>query len=674
MKPTLTRAALRALLLGSILCLAATGGLGCSTSSRTEEQPAGDAGTADAPPGAGDAGADAAGVLSETEISTVAGCTDEHEPTIAVAPDGHVALSFDAYCQNRAQIISGYRISNDFGATWGPATLMPLPAGDNEEGNSTVAADAQGNLYMAWAAESHTATRTDVHVFAAKAGPGATQFEAPVTVFDPPTGSAVDSPRIVVTSAGLVHVLFAVFSEETEAQYLAAAVSTDMTTWSVGPAVSGAAGDGNFARVCQAAGSPRIYLVFQSYGLDATPVDGTAVALSYSDDGKTWSQPLEVTLPDEEYETMYFLDCATDGTSVWVFYSLSPAANEAEVSSDTLLSEPPANRLRLAHSPDRGASIDWREDVGDPDALFLVPTFVGEGTSAVDLSFVTGSALEGPATVRWSRAADGKTFAPSDLVGSGLTLSTDRTKASWMGDYNGRAFSQGSLYLVYADNSSGSSHVDFYRTPVSEAAPSDAGVATDGSAVESFDAGFPSCLATQPFTPTPWAPPTPFGQGACSATQITSYVTCATSAGGNCSAFRAVTANAGCLACLETPASASQHGPMVMGGDDGGVAYVEMNTGGCVAHYDGDAGSSACGALTNASNDCFAAACGSCSDFANPSDDGPTYACYFASVLPGEACGDFLVSNACGNETLEGGTASACGGTLGTILTAWCGP
>ncbi len=659
--------------------------LACSSRAQnapTPVQPSDAAALEGGPAGDAAPGADASTVLSQSAISTVAGCGDEHEPTIAVAPNGHVAVSFDAYCSGRSQIITGYRLSTDFGATWGPATLFALPSGDNEEGNSSVAADSVGNVYIAWAVEEHTATgRTHVHVYAAKAGPTDVVFAAAVSVFDAPAdGTFVDSPRIAVSASGMVNVTFAVFTGA-GGLYLADATSTDMTHWALAPVVGASVtgGEGNFSHICQAPGQARLFLAYQSYDL-ATLSNGVAVALTWSDDdGKTWASPVEVSLPEEEYETMYFMDCATNGTDVWIFYTLSPAVNEATVSANSLDEEPPASRLRLAHSPDRGGTIDWRENVGDADELFLVPTFVGEGgegASALDVAFVESSTVGGAAALRWSRATDGKSFAPSSVVTQGLTFTTNRIVPGWMGDYNGRAFLNGALYLVYADNSSGSSHVGFYRTPVSasDEAPSDAGVATSDSAVASFDAGFPSCMGTAPFTPTPWAPPSPFGQGVCSTAQIAAYNTCSTSASGDCSAFRAASANGGCLACIETNVGAAQYGPIVTETVDGGTAVVETNSGGCQAHFDGQTGAMSCGAMVNASNACFAAECSSCSDFASPTQGGPSEGCYYGTVLPGEPCGAFLVTTACANEPLQGGVAAQCGTTLLELLTGWCGP
>jgi hypothetical protein len=669
---------MRTLRLVPRLACAATGvlavsALACSASTRATPTHEDGGPTADS---AADANANTSSILSESAISTVSGCSDEHEPTIAVAPNGHVAVSFDAYCApNRSQIITGYRISTDFGVSWGPATLFPLPAGENEEGNSSVAADSQGNLYIAWAVEDHTLSgRSNVHVYAAKAGPTDVQFGAPVDIFDAPAGGSVDSPRIAVTASGTINVTFAYFTSD-GGLYLADATSTDMTTWAVAPVVPQGTlgGVGNFSHICQSATSSRIFLAYQSYDL-ATLVSGVAVVLTSSDDdGKTWAPPVEVSLPDEEYEMMYFMDCATNGTEVWVLYSLSPAANEDDNSIE-LDVEPPASRLRLAHSPDGSGTIDWRENVGDADSLFLVPTLVGEGSDALDLSFVDGLTLGGPAAVRWSRATDGKTFSPSTLVSQGLTLATDREAPSWMGDYNGRAFAQGDLYLVYADNSSGSSHVGFYRAPVSAQVASDAGESTNDSAVPLFDAGFPSCLGTDPFTPIPWAPPSPFGENVCSSAQIAAYNTCATSATGDCSAFRASSENAGCLACIETGVGATQHGPVVTETVDGGIVPVETNVGGCLAHFDGQTGPMSCGALTNASTDCIDAECSTCSDFTNPAQGGPTEGCYYGEVLPGEPCGGFLVTTACANEPVEGGVAPLCGSSLSDLLTSWCGP
>jgi hypothetical protein len=188
------------------------------------------------------------------------------------------------------------------------------------------------------------------------------------------------------------------------------------------------------------------------------------------------------------------------------------------------------------------------------------------------------------------------------------------------------------------------------------------------------DAGIPDaeigCYARKPFTPWTWAPPTPFGQGACSATQIAAYLACTASATGDCSAFRTAD-NASCVACLETEMGAAAHGPFVTRSVNGVVQSIEENTGGCQAHYDGDNAPGGCGNQANDINDCFNAECASCADFANPSPTGPTASCQEVAYYLG-ACNQNRQTTRCVDETLEGG-ASTCG-DLSIFVTAWCGP
>ena len=83
--------------------------------------PPGDGGAGDA----GDAGAEAGALpaLSIDPFSSAPGSAHEHEPFIAVSPQGRVAVSFASFLTGGG-ITVGYRISNDAGSTWGPATAL----------------------------------------------------------------------------------------------------------------------------------------------------------------------------------------------------------------------------------------------------------------------------------------------------------------------------------------------------------------------------------------------------------------------------------------------------------------------------------------------------------------------------------------------------------------------
>jgi hypothetical protein len=294
------------------------------------------------------------------------------------------------------------------------------------------------------------------------------------------------------------------------------------------------------------------------------------------------------------------------------------------------------------------------------------PVLALEPGKILHLAYFAGSSNEDPAAqVRRSRSTDGVTFAPTRYVYSPVKLETSRSVVTWDGDYMGAGASAGNVFIAFADNGAGAPHVTFYRSPSQLAAdPME-------PALNIPDAGQPDlgCYSGAPFTPLGWAPPTPFGQGACSAAQLSAYVACAN--GGDCSAFRADATNAACLACIETDVGAAQHGPMLTRAmPDGGREIVEPNSGGCQAHYDGMTDAGSCGNQEADFNDCVYFECGSCSDIGNPADNGPTYYCYFRAISVG-VCSQHRETSACYNETLDGGSASC--SDFATFLPLWCG-
>lgn len=623
-------------------------------------------------------GAGAPGIVSIDPFSTVAGSAHEHEPFIAVTPQGRVAVSFLAYLPSGGYTV-GYRISNDGGDTWGPATLFPLPAGDDIQANASVAAGDDGTLYMSWAAESKTTqARSNLHVFAAASAPGTTAFAAPVEVSDPAASVSVyDQPRVMVTHSGVVNVGYlAVDASEIDSTIVMARSTDGGKTW----ARSVAAGPGSYgsfrneARFCRPEGGGRIYMVYIDDDVAAYFEDYAVALRSSDDDGATWSAPVEVTTGDEELtlDASANLGCVTSGSDVWIYYGLAPD-QYTEWGSTFLedLWEPDMSHVRLAHSADGGQTFASRQDVLDPRAgsSAMYPVLAGEGGATLDVAYYAGQgAGDTHAGLRRSRSTDGATFPPSALVHAPLTLETSRTVSQWVGDYIGVATWNGALFLVYTDNATTTPHVGFYRTPTALPSAADE---PDGGAESASDAGQDAgCYVATPFAPLPWAPPTAFGQGKCSSTQITDYLAC--SGTGDCSSFRADPSNGACLGCLETDVNAAALGPFVTQASDGGTAIVETNYGGCQAHFDGQDGPTGCGAQANANNACFAQTCGACSDFANPSQTGPSAQCYYVSNDVG-VCSGYRQTTSCGEELYdpEGGAAPC--QNPATFVPLWCG-
>ncbi len=668
------------LLASTFLALGCSGGAGATSGDAGPHADArGEAAIADRSPGHESSSDTGSPTLSIDPLSAVAGSAHEHEPFIAVTPSGRVAVSFLSYSSSGMIITVGYRISNDRGATWGPVALVPVPEGDNTQANASVAAGDDGTLYMSWAAEEHTESgRSNEAVYVATSAPGSTTFGTPVMVTNPKVAVAVyDQPRVSVTHAGVVNVAYDQVSADGITEWIQNARSTDGKTWSLGYAAGPGSYESyrNFARFCRPTGEGRIFLLYVDTDVAIYYGDLALALRSSDDDGATWSSPVRVTSESDEliFDPTGAIGCTTDGADVWMVYGLTPEANLGGTWGGgpvpSASTEHTMTEVRLAHSGDGGKTIDRIGDVLDTHAgsRAMYPVLTSEGQGTLDLSYYVGDSDNDPkAALRRTRSTDGTTFASTVPVHSPLTLVTDRAVPQWIGDYVGGAFQGGDVFLVYTDNATVTPHIAFYRT----AAALPAGPGEPDAAVpqpEAGDAG--GCYTGAKFTARTWAPPTAFGQGVCSPTQVTAYLTCTGS--GDCSAFRAVVANAGCLACLETPEGAAAHGPFVTQAVDGGVSVLETNYGGCQAHFDGHTGAGCCGQQLNDSTDCWNSECETCSDYANPAEYGPTYDCYYTATEVG-ACTGYLETTSCAFEALDGGSATACNDPA-TFVSLWCG-
>ncbi|MBI5543115.1 MAG: exo-alpha-sialidase [Deltaproteobacteria bacterium] len=598
-------------------------------------------------------------------LSRASGSLHEHEPMVAVSPGGRVVVSWLA--RKAAAYVIGYRISNDRGETWGPATLMSLPPNTNVQANGTVATDEDDNLYLSWGSENVSSSgRSHVAVYATRSAPGTTAFETPVLVTDPAvTAGVYDLPRIAVGRSGEVHVVYIRFSQDLSEAIVEDAVSTDFSTWSrqvvAGPGTSGSTRW--YPRICRQQDGDRWFVTYHDTDLGASFL-GDGIGLRYSDDhGETWSDAITINLSSET--TGIWNDCAARGNDVWILYGLS----SGEASSTYV---PPLTSVRVAHSGDRGATIDERVDVTawGAGAVLMYPAFTVEETGSIDVSFYAGNAADDTSAGLWRvRSAPGGAFDSSALVYSPVKVETSRSAPTWIGDYTGLAHLEGDLYLAFTNNASQTPHIAFHRTPAALPRDSRDGGVEGPDAGGSADAG---CYAAAPVTIPAWAPPTDLGQHACTAGQITAYLSCQANGkafGDNCADFRADSANASCLACLETPAEAPSHGPVIVGMLEGRIQTIAFNHGGCMAHYDGDSAPGCCGQQVNDFSYCTAYECGTCSDWSSAPAGGPTDQCV-TRAMAGE-CASATCTPACMGEL--SGVASACS-SASRFVPAWCGP
>jgi hypothetical protein len=172
----------------------------------------------------------------------------------------------------------------------------------------------------------------------------------------------------------------------------------------------------------------------------------------------------------------------------------------------------------------------------------------------------------------------------------------------------------------------------------------------------------PVCAPLSPVIVLPaWRPPTALHQAACTASQISAYVSCVGSTG-------CTSTSVSCDACLQTDASAPAYGPIIVGtqaSDGFGDAFV--NWGGCQASFDGQTAAGSCGSETNAWQACANEVC-------------PYTSCGSGSVL--DACASYAYETVCAGHTESDACAAewsaASSGVpqcadLVTLATLWCG-
>jgi hypothetical protein len=127
------------------------------------------------------------------------------------------------------------------------------------------------------------------------------------------------------------------------------------------------------------------------------------------------------------------------------------------------------DHVRLAHSGDGGSTFDARYAVEDPSAgaFFMLPNIVSDEQGGVHVTYYAGvDSGDAAASYRASLSTDGgATFGPSGVVHAPLLFDLSRATPTWLGDYQGLWVASGKLYIAYVDNSSGASHVAFYRAP-----------------------------------------------------------------------------------------------------------------------------------------------------------------------------------------------------------------
>ena len=388
-------------------------------------------------------------------ISQSPGWVRQPDAGVAAATNGLVALVWIDVAATGSSSI-GYAFSRDDGATFAPPAVLASPGGAIAS-DPTVTVGADQSFSVAWVGYrvDSLGDPSDMHVYVARAMPGATTFGAPVEVTDPADPSIYDKPWIKATSTGSLVVTYQRVTSALEIGVVMAR-SDDGVIWDRALVADDPGGTvfRNLAYACQAPDGA----LWVTYVTGETSFD-VRVARS-EDGGVTWAPEIVVSAPGDP---VAFDDpsCVADDGGVWVAYGLTGDA--APYSSGTVQK---LDAMVLARVTAGSATVT-RTEVQDRAAspYFMHPQLAGEASGALDLAYYAGASDDDSGgSFRWSHAASPATgFAPSVAVGAPSVFLEDRDDPRWVGDYPGIFTRAGEVYLGYVVNASGDAHVAFSK-------------------------------------------------------------------------------------------------------------------------------------------------------------------------------------------------------------------
>jgi hypothetical protein len=354
----------------------------------------------------------------------------------------------------------GYTFSTNDGASFGPVGLVKSPGG-RLSSDPTVVVDAAQNFWLAWVGFHADAMGnvSDMHIYVSEAPAGSTTFGAPVEVSDPAdTTSLLDKPWITVTNKWPLLVTYERNAMPTDFG-LVAAVSSDGMAWKRGFIVDDPSGMTftNLALPCAPRDGTRIWATYLAFSGNALNV-----LLSHSDDGGgSWSPGIVVSTPGEP---VAFDDpmCVAENNEVWISYGLTMDMLDPSAGNASKL-----YAIHLAHSSDGGMTIDTHTNVQDAAAgkFYMHPQIFRELGGAIDLTYYAGNFdMDTNGTFRRSRAAVPPTgFGPSVVVDAPITFLQSRQSPGWLGDYTGLYARGTEIYMSFAVNDTGVSHIAFAK-------------------------------------------------------------------------------------------------------------------------------------------------------------------------------------------------------------------
>lgn len=383
----------------------------------------------------------------------------ESEDQIAVAPDGTIAILWQAFTQGPPYIAMNYAFSVDGGQTF--STPQPVVLGGGlYPGDPAITVDANGNFWASYLGIAYTGqTLAYTNVYVAEAPNGSQTFGAPTLVSTPNNSTDLnDHPKIFATKTGTLLVGWADYPSTNASTGTGVLARTaNGTNWTLTTLIGQPeASFATFFWFCE--GASNVYTAF----LEGTTQFVIGVRSS-ADDGATFTSSTVVA--SDPLDAVSALDpaCAASGDDLWVMY---PTTNDPSVDESTI---DPVDHIWITHSATDGASFDATHvDMLDTKvaALGTLPLLVRDQASKLDVAYVAGaSSGDTNGSIRFTRT-DGVSVSASTFVDGPMTFDLSRVDQGWLGDYFGGVAHQGSFYLAYPRNETGLDHIYFAKLPL----------------------------------------------------------------------------------------------------------------------------------------------------------------------------------------------------------------
>jgi hypothetical protein len=381
-------------------------------------------------------------------LASPSGSQSETEPTIAVAPDGRLAVAWLDVTSGGAPI--GFAFSPDRGDTWSASQLLQL-GGGRFASNEIVAADAQSNFHLVTMAVA--ANQMSVQVLIATAPAGTSSFGAFTEISDPAVAVPRDATAFTIAHDGSFNVVWTEYSASLTSSQIVAARSTDGGAhWTRTNITPGALADA-WPNICASRTSGKLAAVFVDSEHNAT-------GLRWSDDdGGSWPDGNVNMVPLSSYEGE-FPSCLAIDNELWVMQGVASTRPSRTY-------EPTLDDIQLTHSGDGGPTLDATVSAQDPMAggKYMRAMAVLLPDRRISLTYYAGASDDDPAaTVRRSLSSDGgKHFAASQMLYQPILLTTSRAGSTWLGDLLGVTADDHGTYVSFVDNGAGKAHIRFTR-------------------------------------------------------------------------------------------------------------------------------------------------------------------------------------------------------------------